>query len=181
MLNSVLLVISRVLCALALIGTALSFLVHIAVIASGTAHVDGVVLPIFLGVVGVGVPTIVLMSKVTSDIKPRDLQKSIRTSSPTWLNVFSKIAGWYFIVVFVVSVYLHHDDPKQDGQMPAWWLVMASSCTMAMYSGLAGYLFLGQRRLHSPRRCPNGHPVSEHAGYCEECGSLVVAQSGRDA
>ncbi|HYT95286.1 MAG TPA: hypothetical protein VEL76_41595 [Gemmataceae bacterium] len=60
--------------------------------------------------------------------------------------------------------------PESFGGFSGHWIAFYSAAAAILYSAIA------ISRSDPARRCPNGHPVSTSASYCEACGADIAEQ-----
>jgi hypothetical protein len=160
------------LCGLAAVGFAASLLVHLA--AWARVAPPAAAWGLHLGIFVVWLPTVLVAQGLTRDFKQREFWGAALRGAPPWAPRALKWLGGYAAVNFVLFMLqafgARPDDALQARGFSGHWLIF--------YGAAAGTLYSAARlRTHGdpPRTCPNGHPVSIGARFCERCGAPAVS------
>ncbi|HMF18290.1 MAG TPA: hypothetical protein VKE98_13850 [Gemmataceae bacterium] len=134
-----------------------------------------------VGVFVVLIPAIFVSSKLTGEFKLKDHWKAAMRGCPRWMQIMTFIFGVYAIINFILFIPQALNVGQQAAGAPTppeiirgfsgHWMAFYSAAMAILYSAWA------TSKHDSARRCPNAHPVSPAAVYCETCGAQI---DGRD-
>ena len=165
--------------AISVIGLILSIVAHGAALlglpqplgaATWGLHVAGVVL---------GLPAVFVGYQLTSDFKRRHYWTAALRGCPQrmrWL-----LYGFFAYAIINFLTFIPFAPPRGEGGkantppvvfrgFSGHWMAFYSAYTAIFYSAIV------VAKRDPARRCPNGHPVSPSASFCEACGAAVSAE-----
>jgi hypothetical protein len=120
---------------------------------------------LFPGIFVVWLPTILFMNLLTRDFKQRDLWKAALRGCPAWMRTAQWVVWGLAFVAFFLPFLWGSEPPA----FPPSFLFFPS--IFYSVSFCVAYSLLHVEKCDSERRCPNGHPISPAAKFCEECGA----------
>ncbi len=160
---------------LALLGFAVSLLVHLAAWA-------GIAPPkaawgLHFGIFVVWLPTVLVSQGLTREFKQREFWNAALRGAPPWASTALKGLMAYAIANFVLFMFqttqggAKPDEAAEARMFSGHWLIFYGAAAATLYSA-------AQLREHGdrPRTCLNGHAVSVAARFCEQCGAPVNVQ-----
>jgi hypothetical protein len=164
---------------LATIGLVLSLTVHVSSLLGMPSPLGEASWALHIGVFVVWFPAVLASRGLVKDFKQEDFWKAALRACPTWMKYMTSLFFVYAIVNFLTFMLLDVGGGKIDpgsGGTPSSVLRGFSGHWMAFYSAAMALLY---SRIHvaehdAARRCPDGHPVSPSAKFCEECGAEMV-------
>jgi hypothetical protein len=151
-------------------GLILTLIAHILVLLGLVLSYEGFWRYLFFGLFVVWFAAIVAANSVVKDFKQRDFWKAALRGCPNWMKYmcyfFIGYAFLYFLLAMATSA--SSGSPNAYRVLSASLLSFYSVATAILYSAV-------QVREHDEtRRCPNGHPVSPSAIFCEQCGTKIA-------
>jgi hypothetical protein len=161
---------------LAVVGLALSLVAHVAALLGQPQPLGGLAWGLHLGIFVVWVPTVLVGNRLVADFKRKDFWKAALRGCPRWLR---RLTYGFFVYAVVNFLLFAFDAPQRPAGAGAnappavfrgfsgHWMAFYAAATAVLYSAI---VVSGS---DPARRCPNGHPVSPAARYCESCGEAV--------
>ena len=162
---------------LAAIGLVLSFIVHVMALLGLPAPFGQATFSLHVGILIVWIPTILVGMKMTKDFKRKDFWKAMLRGCPNWMKYMTYGLFIYAAINFIIFFYLAPPkcrpfDPQEYPTVfcgfSGHWMAFYSAEMASLYSAIKVI------KLDPLRRCPDGHPVSPSAKYCDECGREIV-------
>src|SRR5208282_5392187 len=147
---------------LAAIGVLACFALHIASFHSGPELEKRAVLIVFPGIFVVWFPTVILMNRMTRDVKQRDLWKAALRGCPTRMKIaLWGVIGYAVFAAFLLPILRGSSPGLSSSGFLIFPAVFYSVSFCVMYSAL--------HTENEERRCLNGHRIPPLAKFCEEC------------
>jgi hypothetical protein len=152
----------------------LSLIVHTAALLRLPQPLGSSAWGLHIGIFVVWIPAVLVSNRIVRDFKQKDFWKAALRGCPDWMRWVTHAFLAYAVVNFVVFMLFTpprggfaNDERAAFRGFSGHW--------MAFYSAAAAILYSAIVVAHSDpaRRCPNGHPVSPSASYCESCGQAV--------
>lgn len=124
---------------------------------------------LFIGIFVVWFPTVILMNRLTRDLKQKDLWKAALRGCPSWMRG----TLWIVIGIAVGATFVV---PLLLGQRPGGTPESFVLFPIAFYSVsfCVMYSLIHADEVDSRSHCLNGHLISPMAKFCEECGAPVA-------
>ena len=151
---------------LAAIGVLACFCLHIASFQSGPELEKRAIPVLFPGLFVVWFPTVILMNRMTRDVKQRDLWKAALRGCPPRMKIALWIVIGYAAFATFLLPFLRGSNP---GASPSGFLIFPAVFYSVSFCVM--YSVLHVQRFHEGRRCLNGHRISPLAKFCEVCGA----------
>lgn len=120
---------------------------------------------LLVGIFLIWLPTMILMNRLTRDLKRKDRWKTALRGCPPWM----KRALWVVLGFVVVSFLFPFSERNLPILFPAGFYAV-SFCVM--------YSLRKPQEFDAGRRCTNGHALSPLAKFCDECGAPAAPESG---
>jgi hypothetical protein len=121
-----------------------------------------------VGIFVVWPPALIVSNRLVADFKRKDFGKAALRGCPCWMRWltygFWVYGGVSFLLFRAVT------PPESFGGFSGHGIAFYSAAAASLYSAIA------ISRSDPARRCPNGHPVSASASYCEACGADIAEQ-----
>ncbi len=162
---------------LAGLGLVLSLIVHVSALLGMRSPFGEIAWCLHIGVFVVWLPAIIVMNSLTKDFKNKDLWKAALRACPKWMKNLTYFFFGYAILNFILFAILDIGGRKGSGSgTPSNVYRGFSGHWMAFYCAAMAILYsaIHVKGHDEARRCPNGHPVSPSAKFCEECGSNII-------
>lgn len=162
---------TRILFLFAALGFILSAISHAASFFNSTGPLGTAAPILHIGIFVVWIPTIFVTRKLTKDVPSRDWWKAALRGCPTWMKYGTFSAFGYALLNFAIFLALAPAEPTSQGMSPID-VRGFSGHWMAFYAVACSVLYSSSRLENAAtnRKCPNGHPVSPFANYCDTCG-----------
>jgi hypothetical protein len=161
---------------LAMLGLVLSLIAHVSALLGMPQPLGSAAWGLHIGIFVVWLPAVITANRLVKDFRQKDFWKAALRGCPAWLRWLTYAFFAYAIINFVTFIVVAPRG-KQDPAAPTPPVVFRgfSGHWMAFYSAAAAILYsaLVVRRHDPSRRCPNQHPVSPAASYCQACGAYV--------
>ena len=162
---------------LAAIGLILSLIAHCFAVLGLPQPLGDAAWGLHIGIFIVWVPTMFVSCWLARDFKSKDSWKAAFRGCPSWMRWMTNAFLIYAIINFVTS-FVGASAAQQAPNAPippivfrgfsGHWMVFYSAAFSILYSSVI------VSRQDVVRRCPEGHPVSLSADYCEHCGSRIT-------
>ena len=161
---------------LALLGLFLSLAAHLAALVGMPQPLGSAAWGLHIGIFVVWIPAIIAANHLVKDFRRKDFWKAALRGCPTWMRWLTYGFFGYAFINFIVFILSAPPNGVSAGAgTPAVVFRGFSGHWMAFYSAAGAILYssfvVGRR--DPSRRCPNNHPVSPSALYCEVCGAYV--------
>ena len=125
--------------------------------------------PLFFTVFIIWFPTVFVANSLSKDFKRKNFWKVALRGCPLWMKIIVCSTVGYAFVTFIVQVFVlevTNDFVLFSGHILPFYVIG--------FSVLYSFIVI---QSHDPiRRCPNGHPVSASAKFCEECGEELYRE-----
>lgn len=163
---------------LAAIGLVLSLIGHGCALLGLPQPLGGAAWGLHIGIFVVWLPTVLVMTRLVRDFKQKDFWKAALRGCPNWMRWMTYGFFIYAIINFFITFVAAVPAGQQAPNAPAPPIVFRafSGHWMAFYSMaiaiMCSAVVVSER--DPARRCPNGHPVSPSAEFCENCGAKIV-------
>jgi hypothetical protein len=170
---------------LSVVGLVLSLIAHTAALLKLPQPLGPAAWGLHIGIFVVWIPAVIVSNRMVRDFNRKDFWKAALRGCPNWMRWLTYGFFWYAAVNFVVFMAFAPRIPKGAGggaNAPPAVFRGFSGHWMAFYSAAAAILYSAIAVANSDpaRRCPNGHPVSPLANYCESCGQAVIDAEVRE-
>jgi hypothetical protein len=165
---------------LSVLGLVLSLIAHTAALLGLPQPLGPAAWGLHVGIFVVWLPAVLVSNRLVGDFKQKDFWKAALRGCPDWMRRLTYGFVAYAVVNFVLFIAIA---PAQGGgggvNAPPAVFRGFSGHWMAFYSAAAAILYsaIAVAKLDPARRCPNGHPVSPSADFCESCGAAINEQS----
>jgi hypothetical protein len=161
--------------AIATIGLLLSLIAHLCALLSLPQPLGEATWGLHIGIFVVWLPAVLVLTRLGRDFKQKDLWKAALRGCPKWMRWMTYgffIYAFINIATFLMVAPLGQQPPGPDPPVvfrgfSGHWMAFYSASIGIMYSAI-----VVARRDPAPR-CPNGHPVSPTAVFCEDCGAKI--------
>ena len=125
---------------------------------------------LFPGIFVVWLPTVLVMTRLTRNVRRTDLWKVALSGCPVWMrrSLYTLILIGAAIFLFNVVLGGNRKDPP---------MIYFGAGHMFIFYGISFcilYSALHSPRLMSIQRCPNGHEISALDSFCPVCGSSIT-------
>ena len=152
-------------------GFLLSFIEHVSALFGIPSSIGQFSKYLNFGLFVVWLPAVLAANSLAKDFKQREFWKAVLRACPKWMKNMSYFFFGYAILNFI----LFGIDSSVSGASPNPGR-LSSGHLMAFYSVAMGILYsvLHVKEHDKTRRCPNGHPTSPAANFCEQCGAKIV-------
>lgn len=162
---------------LAVVGLVLSLAVHVVALFGQQQPLGEAVWALHIGIFVVCLPAMLVSYRLVKEFKYKDMWRAALRGCPPWMRRLTAAFGVYAAVNFVIFAALA--PPGEAGRVvnappivlrgfSGHWMVFYSAAAAMFYSAVV------VAKRDPARRCPNGHPVSPSAVFCEVCGSRVA-------
>ena len=130
-----------------------------------------------IGIFVVWLPAVLVSNRLVRDFKRKDFWKAALRGCPNWMRWMTYgffIYALFNFLTFMVAAPVGQQAPNAPAPpivfrgFSGHWMAFYSMAIAIMYSAVV----VSKRDL--ARRCPNGHPVSPSAEFCENCGAKIV-------
>ena len=161
---------------LAVLGLILSIVSHVAAIAGAPQPLGEEAWALHIGIFVVWIPAVIVANRLSRDVKQKDLWKAVLRGCPPWMRWMTYGFFAYAVINFAI---FFASAPRRGAAIgagaPPEVFRGFSGHWMAFYSAAAAILYsaISVTNRDPARRCPNGHPVSPSAKYCEACGTPI--------
>jgi len=166
-------------------GLVLSLAVHGAAVFGAPSPLSEYAWGLHVGIFAVWAPAVVAANRLGRHVKPKDLWRAVLRGCPPWMRRLTYAFFAYAVVNFALclATFFSASPPDSSGHgTPSGAFRLASGHWMAFYAMALAILWSAMRvrKQGGQPTCPNGHPVSPFARYCEECGRelLPAASAG---
>jgi hypothetical protein len=129
-----------------------------------------------LGIFIVWLPTIIASTRLARNHPQRDFWKASLRGAPLWASKSLIWLGGYVLVHFFASILLLQGRLGVSKAVEDFRIV--SGHWMIFYGVATGVLYSAIHAVDEERKCPQGHPVSSSAHFCEVCGAPVSPHQG---
>jgi hypothetical protein len=154
---------------LAAVGVLACFYLHFASFQSGPELEKRAISVLFPGIFVVWLPTVILMNRMTRDVKQRDVWKAALRGCPPGMKVaLWAVIGYAAFAAFLLPLLRGSNPGASSSGFLIFPAVFYSVSFCVMYSALH------VERFDEGRRCLNGHRISSLAKFCEECGAQAA-------
>ncbi|RJP26080.1 MAG: zinc ribbon domain-containing protein [Candidatus Abyssobacteria bacterium SURF_5] len=155
--------------ALSVLGLILSLIVHVSALLAIPPPFGESFLLLHIGIFIVWIPAVLVMGPLTREYKQRDLWKGALRGCPPWMKRMALFFFGYAMINFVLFIFLGRG---RNAEVPSLIHRGFSGHWMAFYSAALAIMYSAVKVESLPvfRRCPNGHPLSPEAKFCEKCG-----------
>jgi hypothetical protein len=156
---------------LAVIGLILSLVAHLCGLFGLQQPLEEATWGLHVGIFAVSLPAVLVATQIGKEFKQKDFWKAALRGCRPWMRwlVYGLLGYAVFnFVRFVINTQgqVPNDDEAFVGFSGHWMFFYAVAAAI-LYSA---YVV----RKHDPaRRCPNNHPVSPSALFCEVCGASM--------
>jgi len=141
---------------------------------SGVFNVPGrYAMFLFVGIFPIWLPTVLLMGRLTSEFKQKDLWNAVLRGCRPWMRV----ALWVLIGIVFVSFFFPLLAGGKPGEGPFTFMLFPS--TFYAISFCVMYSLLHAEEHDANLRCLNGHVISPLAKFCGECGAAAAPSESR--
>lgn len=156
-------------------GLILSVFVHLMALTGQDPGWGGAVWGLHIGIFAVWIPTVLISQRQMRHAKRSDFWKIAMQGSPAWMRYMTMGLFAYAIVNFIIFIASTAGKPESTGSeiTPAalrgfsgHWMIFYSAALSILYSAHR----LGDR---IDPKCPNGHPLSPLAKFCDQCGAAA--------
>ena len=165
---------------LSVIGLELSLVSHTFALLGLPQPLGATAWGLHVGIFVVWVPAVIVSSRLVGDFKRKDFWKAALRGCPDWMRWLTFAFFGYAFINFLLFIAVAPPRGAGGGgpNAPPQVFRGFSGHWMAFYSAAAAILYsaIVVSRSDPARRCPNGHPVSSSAAYCEECEEAVGEQ-----
>lgn len=164
---------------LSVIGLVLSLIAHTAALLGLPQPLGPAAWGLHVGIFVVWLPTLIVFNWLVGDFKRKDFWKAALRGCPKWMRWLTYGFFGYAIVNFLLFLAVAplkgaeggaNTPPEVFRGFSGHWIAFYSAAAAILYSGIV------VSRLDPARRCPNGHPLSPAARFCEACGVAVPEQ-----
>ena len=162
---------------LSVIGLVLSLIAHTAALFGLPQPLGSAAWGLHIGIFVVWLPAVIMANRLVGDYKRKDFWKAALRGCPDWMRWLTFAFFGYAVVNFLLFIAVAPPRGAGGGaNTPPEVFRGFSGHWMAFYSAAAAILYsaIVVSRSDPAGRCPNGHPVSPSASYCEECGAAVA-------
>jgi hypothetical protein len=162
---------------LAAIGLVLSIIAHTAALFGQPQPFGPITWGLHIGIFVVWLPVVLVSNRLVADFKRKDYWQAALRGCPAWMKWMTGVFFVYAFVNFFLFMLVAPPRGKGGGvNAPPEVFRGFSGHWMAFYSAAVAILYSAiMVAIRDPaRRCPNGHPVSPSADYCETCGGRIV-------
>lgn len=153
-------------------GLVLSGLAHIAALFG--FELPAVTMGLHFGVFIVWIPAMLVSHSATNRVARKDYWKAALQGCPTWLKYM--VYGFFAYAFINFFLFFFSSSGSTSGAIRGFsghWMLFYSAA-LAMF-----YAALQRKRQGLVNQCPQGHPVSPSAHYCEVCGQPVSHPVGQ--
>jgi len=166
---------TRILLLMAATGLGLSILSHISALFHANGPLGDNAWILHVGIFVVWVPTSLAFRNLSKGVPSRDRWKAALRGCPDWMKYMTYGFFAYAVVNFAIFMALEPAGNPTAGPMPPLTVRGFSGHWMAFYSVAFAVLYSSSNLYEKDlvRTCPNGHPISPSAGYCEKGGTRV--------
>lgn len=165
-----------ILLALASVGLVASFVVHVLSLLGILPATGGFTWLLHGGIFIVWIPAVILMQQLLPQkYNPKDIWKIALRGCPRWVEKAIMGLGYYAMANFILFMFSAQKSRQLDGESSEMFRGF-SGHWMIFYAAAAAIFYSALNARDEERRCPQGHPVSLLAKFCEECG-LPVSDS----
>jgi hypothetical protein len=161
---------------LAAVGLALSLVAHVWALFGLPQPLGNAAWWLHLGIFVVWLPAVIASNHLVKDFKQKESWRAALRGCPKWMWWISSGFAVYAVANFFTFIAVApRGGPVPDVAAPPVIFRGFSGHWMAFYSGAIAILYsaLVTSRHDPARRCPNAHPVSPSAAYCETCGARI--------
>jgi hypothetical protein len=161
---------------LSLAGLALSLIAHLCGLFGLEQPLGEAAWLLHIGIFVVFIPAILASNWLVRDFKRKDYWTATFRGCPKWVSRVVQGFGAYAVINFVIFVWIMgQGNVAVGGDTPDEVFRGFSGHWMFFYAVAAAVLYsrLVTSRSDPARRCPNGHPVSPSAAFCEACGARI--------
>ena len=161
-------------------GFLTSLIVHVCALLSLPQPLGKATWGLHIGIFVVWLPAALVVIPLAGEFKQKDLWKAALRGCPKWMRWMTYAIFIYAAVNFATFMTVAPLGP-QPANVPdppvvfrgfsGHWMAFYSAAFAIMYSAMI------VRRRDPALRCPNGHPVSPVAVYCESCGSRIIERA----
>jgi hypothetical protein len=164
---------------LAAVGLILSVICHGCALLGLPQPLGGAAWGLHIGIFVVSLPAVLVSTRLVRDFKQNDFWKAALRGCPNWMRWMAYGFFIYALINFITFIIAMFAVPpgQQAPNAPATalgfrgfsghWMAFYSMAIAIMYSAIV------VSRRDPARRCPNGHPVSPSAEFCENCGAKI--------
>ena len=164
--------------ALSAFGLALSFVSHLASLLGGTGPLGGDAWVLHIGIFVVWIPAIFVSRALTKGVPQKDFWKATLRGCPPWMRWMVTLLFGYALLNFILLL-ASRTPAKSSGPMTPWDVYLFSGHWMIFYAAAMATFYSAAHLDNASPRCIQGHSVSPHAKFCDQCGQPVV-QAPRD-
>lgn len=164
---------------LACTGLTLSIIVHITSLLNIPSPLGDMTWILHIGIFIVWIPTMFYSFRLTRDFKQKDFWKAALRGCPDWMKKGIFLLFVYAFLNFIVFMFLDVRGQSSTGEnanspnvfrgVSGHWMIFYATAAAVLYSSAR------TKKHDSTRRCPNGHPVSPSADFCEKCGKTIAS------
>jgi len=156
---------------LAAIGFVTVLIGHLAALLGATYLVESLLKFLVPGLFVVWFPTIIVMSRLSRDVKQKDIWRAALRGCPKWLQRAQYILFGYAWLGFFALPVVYGGGMGSDSNEAR----SISGVLVAFYSIATSVLYSATQieKFDKSRYCLNGHRLSPLAKYCDECGAPV--------
>jgi hypothetical protein len=169
---------------LAAIGLLLSIVAHGCALLGLPQPLGGAAWGLHIGIFVVWIPTLIVSNRLVRDFKRKDYWKAALRGCPRWMRWMTFGFFGYAMINFVTFV-MAGPPGRAVPNAPAPPIVFRgfSGHWMAFYSVALATLYSAAAvsKRDSARCCPEGHPVSLSAVFCESCGARIADSDSDEA
>jgi hypothetical protein len=164
---------------LSVIGLVLSLIAHTAALLGLPQPLGAAAGGLHMGIFVVWLPAVLVSNRLVADYKQKDYWKAALRGCPQWMRRMMFAFCGYVVVNFLTLIAVAPPRGVGGGAnaptvvfrgFSGHWMAFYSAAAAVLYSAIVG------ARSDPARRCPNGHPVSLSASFCESCGAAIAEQ-----
>jgi cytochrome bd-type quinol oxidase subunit 2 len=167
--------------ALAAVGLILSLIVHLSALLSLPVPLGHRAWALHMGIFVVWLPTVAVANFGMPDLDKKKFWRNALRGCPEWFRYMTYGLFGYAVINFGIFMVRAAGNPRGSSMSEEASLIGFSGHWMAFYAAALGVLWSFARMQESDfPRCPNGHPASSDAKFCQECGSPIQAGQPRE-
>jgi hypothetical protein len=162
---------------LAAVGLLLSLIVHGCALLGLPQPLDDKVWGLHIGIFIVWLPAVLASMWLAQDFTQKKYWKAALRGCPNWMRWMTYGFFIYAVINFITFMSVApHGRQAPNAPTPPVVLRGFSGHWMAFYSAAMAMMYSAVvvSRRDPVRRCPNGHPVSPSADFCENCGARIM-------
>lgn len=136
------------------------------------------------GMFALGVPLFLMSTHLTKGYPLHEHWRVPTRACPRWMN--SAVTAFFLYAVLNFLLGYSAFEQAKSHSVSGWFapetLRMFTGHWMVLYAGLFSFLYSARVSWDwKPcRRCPSGHPVSQQAEQCDQCGQPTFTTAGPD-